>query len=95
MSKKRLFQILDEINKPEPGEEVLLYNEKWISDDNPKGIRVGFWCDVQGWVSAYWCNYHDEYHTRVSSEDDVKFEDSKAENQIPTHWMSIEADLSD
>ena len=85
------FKKLTEKNKPELGVEVLLYSEKWINEDyNPKGIRVGFWCDVQEWVSAYWCNYHDEYHTRTSCEDDEKFEDSKAENQIPTHWMNIE-----
>ena len=77
---------------PTPGTEVLLYNEKWINEDfNPKGIRIGFRDDVSGWISAYWCNYHDDYHTRTSDEDDLQFVDSKAENQVPTHWMEIKS----
>lgn len=76
---------------PPSGEELILFNEKWIHPDfNPKGIRIGFHCDVQGWVSAYWCSYHDEYHTRTSDEDNDQFELSKAEDQIPTHWAFIE-----
>jgi hypothetical protein len=75
---------------PEAGFEVLLYNEKWICEDfNPKGIRIGCRDDLAGWYSAYWCNYHDEYHTRTTDEDDKQFTDFKAENQIPTHWMEI------
>ena len=58
-------------------------------DFNPKGIRIGFLDDVSGWISAYWCNYHDDYHTRTSDEDDKQFNDYKAENQVPTHWMEI------
>lgn len=73
-----------------PEGEVLLFNEKWINEDwNPKGIRIGFHDDVSGWVSACWCNYHDEYHTRYSDEDNDRFEDYKAQNQIPTHYMVI------
>jgi hypothetical protein len=76
--------------EPPEGFEVLLYNKNWINEDwNPKGIRIGFLDGVVGWVSAYWCNYHDDYHTRTSDEDDKQFEDYKAENQIPTHWMEI------
>lgn len=55
----------------------------------PQGIRIGFLDDLSGWTSAYWCNYHDEYHTRTSDEDDEQFEDYKAVNQIPTHWMPL------
>ena len=74
--------------EPEEGFEVLLYNKNWINEDwNPKGVRVGYLDGVGGWISAYWCNYHDDYHTRTSDEDDKQFEDYKAENQIPTHWM--------
>lgn len=77
--------------QPEAGREVLLYNEKWINEDyNPNGIRIGWFGDVSGWVSAYWCNYHEEYHTRDSVDDDKQFTDSEAENQVPTHWMEIE-----
>jgi hypothetical protein len=76
--------------KPEQGIEVLFFNERWIDDDfNPKGIRIGFIDDVSGYVTAKWCNYHDEYHTRDSAEDDKQFEDFEAINQIPTHWMPI------
>jgi len=72
---------------PELGIEVDLYNPKWINEDyNPDGLRIGFLCDVSGWVSAYYCSYHDEYHTRTSDEDDKQFEDYQAENQVPTHW---------
>ena len=79
---------IDNENKPEG--EVLLFSEKWIHEDwNPKGIRIGFHDDVSGWVSAYWCNYHDDYHTRNSDEDNNQFEDFKAENQVPTHYMEI------
>ena len=75
---------------PEPGIEVLLFNENWKHPDwNPRGIRIGFLDDVSGWVSAYWCNTHDEYHTRDSMLDDEQFEDSSAMNQIPSHWKEI------
>ena len=75
---------------PEAGFEVLLFNAKWIDEDfNPKGVRIGCRDDLAGWYSAYWCNYHDEYHTRTTDEDDKQFTDFKAENQIPTHWMEI------
>lgn len=78
----------------EAGIELLLYNEKWINEDyNPKGIRIGFYDDLDGWVSAYWCNYHDCYHTRVSSEDNDQFELSRAEDQVPTHYAEIEFDI--
>lgn len=75
---------------PKKGVEVLLYNKNWINEDfTPQGIRIGFLDDLSGWTSAYWCNYHDEYHTRTSDEDDEQFEDYKAVNQIPTHWMPL------
>lgn len=79
------IKVSDEL--PERGVEIQLFNKLWINEDfNPLGIRFGFLDDVSGWVSAYWCNYHDSYHTRTSDEDDKTFEDFKAENQIPTHW---------
>ena len=75
---------------PDSGVEVLLFNSVWINEDyNPKGIRIGFLDDVSGWTSAYWCNYHDDYHTRISEVDNIQFKDNKGENQIPTHWMSL------
>ncbi len=77
-------------NPPEEGIEFLLYNEKWIDEDfNPKGIRVGFLDGLGGWISSHWCNTHDEYHTRISSEDDKQFEDFKGENQVPTHYWPL------
>ena len=76
--------------KPQTGVEVILHNPKWINEDyNPKGVRIGFFDDVMGWVSAYWCSYHDCYHTRLSTEDNVHFKDSKGADQIPTHWREI------
>jgi hypothetical protein len=82
--------IMLEKQKPEAGKEVLLFNENWKNEDfNPKGIRIGFFDDISGWISAYWCNYHDDYHTRTSDEDNNQFEDYKAGNQVPTHWMCI------
>ncbi len=75
---------------PNEGVEVLLFNEKWKNEDyNTKGIRVGFLDGIGGFISAYWCNYHDEYHTRNSEEDDKTFTDFEAKNQIPTHWMDL------
>jgi hypothetical protein len=78
------------VNPPIIGTEVLFFNEKWINEDwNPNGIRVGFLDDMNGYTSAYWCNYHDEYHTRISGEDNKNFEDSKGANQVPTHWLPM------
>lgn len=82
---QRFIPIEEEL--PPEGVECLLQNEKWINEDyNPKGIRNGFLGGDGIWVSNYWCNYHDEYHTRTSDEDDESFSDPKAENQVPTHW---------
>lgn len=75
---------------PELGVEVLFKNEKWINEDyNPDGVRIGFRDDGAGYVTAYYCSYHDEYHTRNSEEDNGQFEQAKAEDQIPTHWRPI------
>lgn len=75
---------------PEKGYEVLLYNKKWIDEDfNPKGVRVGFLTDLLGWISAYWCNYHEEYHTRTSDELEGNLKEYKSVDQIPTHWKEI------
>jgi len=75
---------------PMDGQDILIKNEKWIDEDfNENGVRIGCYGDGI-WTSAYWCNTHDEYHTRTSDEDDEAFEDSKAEDQIPTHWRPID-----
>jgi len=75
---------------PDQGIEVLLFSDKWIDEDfNPNGTRIGYLDGIAEWVSAYWCNYHDEYHTRTSVEDDSMFAEVKAIYQIPTHWMPI------
>lgn len=76
---------------PPSGFECLMQNDKWIHlDFNPKGIRVGYHCDLIGYVTAYFCGQHDCYMTRTSDEDDETFELSKAEDQIPTHWRPYE-----
>ena len=73
----------------EDGQDILMKNENWIDEDyNLLGVRIGVYGDGI-WTSAYWCRVHDEYHTRISDEDDNTFEDSKAESQIPTHWRPI------
>lgn len=46
---------------PPIGEEVLAFNEKWIDDDNPKGIRIGFLSSEYGFTTAYWCDMQDDY----------------------------------
>jgi len=82
---KQFKPITDEL--PPLGVECLLQNDKWIHlDFNPKGIRIGYRCDLSGWVSAYFCSQHDCYMTRQADEDNDNFELSKAEDQIPTHW---------
>ena len=83
------WMILSE-NKPVSGLEILMYNAKWIDEDfNPNGTRIGFKSDVLGYVTAYWCNKHDEYLTRDSFENNTNFKNTKAEDQIPTHWCYI------
>lgn len=83
-------QYLVKDNPPPEGIEVIFYNPKWINEDfNPKGTRVGFLNGDGNYISSYWCNYHDEYHTRISDEDNEQFELSKAEDQIPTHWQHL------
>lgn len=87
---------LTEDNKPEEGQELLLFNEKWIDEDfNPKGIRIGFYSDAGGWITAYYCNIHDCYHTRISDEDDEQFKLSEGKDQIPTHFMEIDICIID
>lgn len=84
------IKIKSEKDYPEKGTEVLLFKKSWINQDyNPRGVRIGYLDDVSGWVSAYWCNYHNAYHTRTSNEDNDQFEDFKSINQIPTHWKPL------
>ena len=81
-----------DVNKTDvpEGIELLLYNEVWINEDfNSKGIRIGFLDGDGTWITAYWCNYHDEYHTRRSDTDDEQFKLSKGIDQIPTYWTHI------
>jgi hypothetical protein len=81
---------IEEELPPEDGQDILLKNEKWINEDyNVNGVRIGCYGDGK-WMSASWCNNHDEYHTRTSEIDDETFTDSLAVNQIPTHWRPIE-----
>lgn len=82
--------VINESNKPEG---VLLgFNKKWVHEDfNHEGVRLCHWCDVSGWVSSYWNNYHDCYDTRISSEDNESYVLDKKEDQVPTHYCKIEA----
>ena len=76
---------------PPVGIEVLFQNDKWIDEDfNPKGIRIGFLDGDDIYYSAYYCGYHDEYHTRNSHEDDSHFKLEKAIDQIPTKWKETD-----
>jgi len=76
---------------PPLGIECIFKSDKWINEDfNPQGIRIGFKDDLMGYVSSYWCDYHDCYMTRYSNEDDESLELSKGIDQIPTHWKPIE-----
>jgi hypothetical protein len=65
------------LSDPSPiqeGIEYLLYNEEWIDEDfNPEGTRIGFYNGGE-WLTAKWCDYHDEYHTKI---------------EAPTHIMLI------
>ncbi len=50
------------INKdlPDKGIQVLCYNEKWIDEEvNPEGVRIGFLCDIRGWVTAQYSHSQD------------------------------------
>jgi hypothetical protein len=88
------FCRITETIKPKSGVEVLLFSKKWINEDyNPSGVRIGFFDDVAGWTSARWCNYHDDYHTRKSEDDDKNFKDFKGSNQIPSHFAVINVNM--
>lgn len=79
--------------KPEAGEEVLCFNEKWINEDfNPKGIRIGFMCNVGRFTTAHWWDYQDTYMTISREEVDDNpqaFSDSVKDHTEPTHWMPL------
>jgi len=80
------------INKdlPDKGIQVLCYNKKWIDEEvNPQGVRIGFLCDIRGWITAQYSNCQDTYFTRESEEDNDNFKDPKCKDQEPTHWCSI------
>lgn len=56
-----MFKLID--NQVPENTDLLVYNEEWINeDDNPEGIRIGFFNGDQ-WASAGWCIEHGEYHT--------------------------------
>lgn len=80
---------ITEENKPKD-EVVLGFNTKWIDEDfNPDGVRLCHWCDLSGWVSSYWSNYHECYYTRNSVVDDELYKLPNKEDQIPTHFCKI------
>lgn len=80
---------INEENKPHG--LILGFNEKWIDEDfNPEGVRLCHWCDLSGWVSSYWNNYHECYNTRTSDEDDEIYTLREAADQIPSHYCKIQ-----
>lgn len=82
------FIKLTQENKPDG--IVLGFNEKWVHEDfNPSGVRTCHWCDLQGWVSAYWNNYHECYDTRISIEDNDQYFLSLGIDNIPTHYCLL------
>lgn len=86
------------------GEEVIVFNEKWIDKDfNPNGTRVGFLRD-DGFISAEWDDGWDEYVTYYGEGYDYDEGDDYdgvpanvldelhmkfAKPSMPTHWMKM------
>ena len=56
---------------------VIGFNPDWIDDDfNPKGVReCALYGDGTEWMTARWCDLHDQWHTTYEHEAE------------PTHWM--------
>ena len=74
--------------------KLFFFNKNWIDPDaNAKGIRVGFVSDDGVFSTASWSEYKDRYFHRQSDEDNASFEDSKAIDQVPTHWAAIKIEL--
>jgi len=66
--------------KPSLGTEVIAQNDKWKSEYNPKGIRIGFQNLSDGddgeFLSARYNNSQDSWITDTE--------------QLPTYWKSTE-----
>lgn len=81
--------------KPPVGVEVLAFSPKWIDEDfNPKGIRIGFQNenDAGPFMSAEWCNYCDEWHTRDSDFNQREGQEEKKMAKgydVPLKWKHI------
>lgn len=88
MSDTKEWAEIDPKNPPQG--EVILHNPKWVHPDwNEYGIRIGYHYDLSGWMTAAWCNQHDEYHTRTSEHNDDHYTLPRGEDQTPTHYMEI------
>ena len=57
-----------------------MFNEKWITELNPVGIRIGYKDDVSGWVTAQYSLYKDTYLTKESVNNKI---------DEPTHFYNI------
>jgi len=56
--------------------EVLLFNENWKMEQNPEGVRIGFYSYSEDWVSANLVSMDEQlYDTSI--------------NQTPTHWRPV------
>lgn len=76
---------------PPCGEEVLAYNSKWVNYDfNPRGIRVGFRTD-EGFVSAFWWDYQDDYIAidKSKCESNPEFFVNHLDNTEPEYWLEL------
>lgn len=81
------WSIVDNINLPEAGIEVLGFNEKWVDEDfNPDGVCLCFLGDDRMWTVAVWCDSCDEWHTMYSK----RWTDNEEQVVIepPTHWKN-------
>lgn len=68
-----------EIALPESDEDVLGYNEKWITDQNPSGIRVCFLMQSTSFSDKQFivCKWH------------KKIDDWRSDFNQPTHWRMM------
>lgn len=88
------FYMPTETDKPDTGIEVFGYNEAWKDEDfNPEGVSVCFLTDEGFWYVAYWCNQHDEWHTRPTGEEQWDKEKYESFLPPPTHWKKKIAPL--
>ncbi len=80
-----------DVQKPEIGVEVLAFSTKWIDEDfNPRGMRVGFLSE-EGFVSAFWWDYQDDYITisKENCDSNKEFFKNHIGNTEPELWIEF------